>query len=358
MDHKYYIHCNLLILLLVPLLFSCTEKKNNTAQSQGQKAIVVNGILLQPGTLEDHIQVTGTILANEEVDIRSEISGRVTSINFQEDSRVRKGDLLVRINDSELQAQLKKLGLEKKLAEDDVFRKTKLLEMNAVSKEEYDQSTNQLGIIEAEIELVSSQIDKSVIVAPFGGKLGLRMISPGAYVSPSTLITHLQDIDPVRIEFSVQEKYLGKVNKGTDISFSVQATDSTFKGKVYAVDPRIDPATRTFTARAYCSNEDFLLVPGAFARVEVYFDQIPDALLVPSESILPDIKGEKVFVQKNGRVKVAYIKSGVRTDRDVEILNGLQAGDTVITTGLLQMRENMPVKVNLVSASSLNDQVK
>jgi membrane fusion protein (multidrug efflux system) len=238
--------------LILFLLFSCNIKKPGPGAPQGQMALTVSGIVLQPREIEDRISVTGTILANEAVDIRSEITGRVTSINFREDSRVGKGDLLVRINDSELQSQLKKLEFEKKLAEDDVYRKTRLLEMNAVSKEEYDVSVNQFGILQAEIELLRAQIAKSEIIAPFEGKVGLRMISPGAYVSPSTLITHLQDLDPVRVEFAVQEKYQGKVNKNTMIRFRVEGMDSIFSGQVYAVDPRIDLATRTFTVRASC----------------------------------------------------------------------------------------------------------
>jgi len=349
-----YLNNYLILIVTIVFLFSCSGKKQNNSNYGGQAALTVNGLILEPQELEEVIQVTGTILANEEVDIRSEISGRVTSINFKEDSEVKKGDLLVRINDSELQAQLKRLELEKKLAEDDVYRKTKLLEMNAVSKEEYDQAVNQSGILEAEMDLVRSQIAKSTIIAPFEGNVGLRMISPGAYVSPSTLITHIQDIDPVRIEFSIQEKYLGKIDKSTLINFQVEGVDSTFSGEVYAIDPRIDQATRTFSVRARCKNPESLLVPGAFARIEVHLEKIPDALMVPSESIMPDIRGEKLFVMKNGRAIAHYIKSGMRTERQVEIIEGLQPFDTVIITGLMQLRENMPVNVVLQEPSSNN----
>lgn len=337
----------LFVLSLTVILLSCAEKKSGPAAGAGQKPMNVNGIIMEPQNMEELIIVTGTILANEEVDIRSEISGRVTAIHFREDSRVRKGDLLVRINDSELQAQLKKLELEKKLAEDDVFRKTKLLEMNAVSQEEYDVAVNQFGILEAEIELIGSQIAKAKITAPFGGVVGLRMISLGAYVSPTTLITHLQEIDPVRIEFAIQEKYLGKVDRGTLIQFGVEGRDSIYTGKVYAVDPRIDPATRTFMVRATCPNPELQLVPGAFARIQVSLETIPDALMVPSQAIMPDIRGERVFKVENGRVKVVYITTGVRTEREVQIIRGIQPFDTVITTGLLQIRENMPVSVQI-----------
>jgi membrane fusion protein (multidrug efflux system) len=332
---------------LLLLLAACGGKMQKSGPSPGQAALTVKAIVIEPRELEERIQVTGTILANEEVDIRSEISGRVTAINFREDSQVNKGDLLVRINDSELQAQLKRLELEKKLAEDDVFRKTRLLEMNAVSKEEYDVAVNQLGIIEAEIDLIRSQIAKSSIVAPFSGKVGLRMISPGAYVSPSTLITHLQDFNPVKIEFAAQEKYLGQVDKKTLVHFQVEGIDSLFSGRVYAVDPRIDPATRTFMVRASCPNPAFMLIPGAFARVEVFLETAPDALMIPSEAIMPDIRGERVFILEKGRAKGIYIKTGTRTEREVQVVRGLQPSDTVITTGLLQLRENMPLQVRI-----------
>jgi membrane fusion protein (multidrug efflux system) len=312
-----------------------------------QKPPEVTAIILQPQPIEDKIQSTGTVMANEEVEIRSEVAGRIVLINFGEGNHVRKGDLLVKINDDELQAQLKKLLLDEKLAKDDVFRKEKLLEMKAVSQEEYDISINSLGIIQAQIDLVRSQLDKTSIYAPFSGQIGLRYVSPGGYISSSMLIARIQETNPVKVEFSVPEKYISKINLGTEVKFTVEGNDSTFTCKVYALEPRINPDTRAAAVRAKCSNPGNLLIPGAFAKVEIILQEIPDALVVPSEVLIPDIKGQKVFTYKNGKIKTFYVTTGIRTENSVQITEGLNPGDTIITTGLLQLREEMPVKVRI-----------
>jgi membrane fusion protein (multidrug efflux system) len=334
------------ILLTITLLLSaCGEKKQTASGPAAQRPVMVSGVAIIPREIREEIQSTGTILANEEVEIRSEVAGRIISINFTEGTRVNKGNLLVKINDDELQAQLKKLILEEGLAKDDVYRKSRLLEINAVSQEEYDISQNQLAVIQAQIDLVKSQISKTTIVAPFSGQIGLRYVSPGGYISSSMLIARMQDTDPVKIEFSVPEKYLGRVAPGTELFFSIEGSDSLFSGTVYAIDPKIDPSTRSLTARAKSPNPGRLLYPGAFAKVRLMLQTVPDALVVPSETLIPDIRGEKVYVCKDGKVKVVYVETGIRTERDVQITAGLNPGDTVITTGLLQIRENMSVTI-------------
>ena len=293
--------------------------------------------------LENKIFTTGSILANEEVEIRAEVAGRITSINFQEGTMVSKGELLVAINDSELQAELKKLQLDEKLAQDDVYRKEKLLEMKAVSQEELDIARSRLGVIGADIELVRSRLDKTRIYAPFTGRIGLRYVSPGGYISSSNLITRIQQIDPVKIEFSVPEKYLSAIKTGQDIQFNLAGSDSLFTGTVYAVEPRIDPSTRAFSARARCTNPEALLVPGAFAKVSIILNKISEALVLPSDALIPDIRGEKVFICKNGKATSVYITTGIRTESEVQVTEGLHPQDTVITSGLLSIREQMSV---------------
>jgi membrane fusion protein (multidrug efflux system) len=332
-------------LFLIISLLGCREKNPKANPTDVQKAVSVEGVVVIPSLIENKINTTGTILANEEVEIRSEVSGRIVSINFQEGAVVKKGDLLVKINDEDLKAQLKKLTAEKSLAMEDVYRKTKLLELAAISQEEMDVAHNQLSVLEAEIELVKSQISKTEIFAPFSGQIGLRYASPGGFASPTMLIARMMDTDPVKIEFAVPEKYLGKIGEGTEISFRTANLDSTFTGQVYAVDPRIDPSTRSMTVRAKCSNNEKLIIPGAFARIEIIIGKLPEALVVPSEAIVPDIRGEKLFIRENGMVKVIYVTIGIRTERKVQISEGIKPGDTVITTGLLQLREKMKVEV-------------
>ncbi len=312
-----------------------------------QKPVNVNGVVVMPKEIENKIYTTGSILANEEIEIRSEVSGRVVKINFTEGGWVNRGDLLVKINDVDLQAQLKKLLLEVSLSKEDVYRKTKLLELDAISQEEMDIAKNQLGVIQADIELVGSQIAKTEIFAPFSGQIGLRYVSPGGFATPSMLIARLMEVDPVKIEFAVPEKYLGKIKNGTEVFFQTDSYDSTFTGIVYAVDPKIDPSTRSLSIRARCQNKEKLIFPGSFAKVEIVIEKLTDALIIPSEAIIPDIRGEKVYVRENGMVKIVYITTGIRGEREVQVSAGLQPGDTVITTGLLQLRENMKVDVGV-----------
>jgi membrane fusion protein (multidrug efflux system) len=339
-----------LFILFFPVFFvliysGCRrEQQNDKRQGMTLKPMEVSAIVLKQQKLENKIFSTGTIQANEEVELRSEVEGRIVHINFREGSHVSKGDLLVKINDAELQAQLKKLMLDEKLAKDDLFRKGKLLDINAVSQEEYDISQNQLGVIQAQIDLIGSQLAKTEIYAPFSGQIGLRYISPGGYVTPDMLIARLQETNPLKIEFTVPEKYIGKIKPGTIIQFRVDGRDSIFSGKVYAIEPKIDPLTRAVSVRALCPNEANVLVPGAFAKVEIILETIPDALIVPSEALIPDIKGEKVFVYSDGKAKEVYVVTGLRLERTVQIADGLMPDDTIITTGLLQLRDNMKVK--------------
>jgi len=302
-------------------------------------------IIIQPKELDNTIFSNGTVLANEAVELRSEVSGRIRNISFTEGTRVNKGDLLVKIVDDDLQAQLKKLTLQESLSKEDVQRKTKLLELDAISQEEFDQGQNQLLVIQAEIQLIKAQIEKTEIRAPFEGLIGLRYVSPGGYLSPSMLVTNLLDLDPVKIEFSVPEKYLGQISKKTAISFSIDGNDSIFSGTVYAIEPKINPATRSLTFRAVCSNPDQILLPGNFAKVSILLQKIKDAIVVPSQVLIPDIKGEKVFVFSGGKARPVYIETGIRTENEVQVLSGLNANDTIITTGLLQLKEGMAVAV-------------
>lgn len=325
----------------------CRDNQGNQKSQGGQKPMMVGAMVLIPRQLENKILATGNLMANEEVELRSEVPGRIVAIHFEEGSAVKKGDLLLKIDDRELQAQLIKLQFEEKQARDDLFRKEKLLELKAVSQEEYDKSFNTLGIIKAQVDLIKTQITKTEIYAPFGGLIGLRQVSPGGFVSSSTLVARLQQTNPMKLEFSIPEKYQNKIRKGTLVKFTVEGYDSAFSGPVYAIEPRIDPETRNVPIRALCSNESGYLVPGAFAKVELVLERISDALVIPSESIIPQLNSEKVYVTAMGKATSREIVTGIRTEREVQVISGLKAGDTLITTGLLQLRENMPVKPRL-----------
>ncbi len=339
------------IFFIIWFLFLAMGCKENPAPvgsaGNAPRPVDVRAVVVQPRLLEQKITSTGSLLANEEVEVRPETSGRITSIHFEEGTFVGKGSLLVKIDDSELQAQLKKLQLEEKLAQDDLYRKQKLLEIKAATEEEYQISQNQLGVIQAEMELVRSQIAKTAIYAPFSGYIGLRYVSTGGYASPSLVVTRIQQTDPVKIEFTIPEKYINDIQKGSAVKFTVAGTENTFEGIIYAIEPRIELLTRSFTVRAKCPNPQNKLVPGAFAKVEIILQTVTDALVVPSEALIPDIKGEKVFLCRGGKVTTQYVTTGIRTDYEVQVSDGLIPDDTVITTGILQLRNDMRVNVRI-----------
>lgn len=339
------------LLIIFIFLTACHQKKAEPVKQQAANVFEVKAVIASPRPIENKIFSTGNIMANEEVEIRAEVPGRVTEINFQEGSVVKKGDLLVKINDNELQAELKKLLLDEKLASDDVYRKEKLIELKAISQEELDIARSQLGVIQAQIDLVKARLEKTGIYAPFNGRIGLRYISPGGYISSSMLIARMLQTDPVKIEFSVPEKYISGLRSGMDVQFTVAGNDSLFTGQVYAIEPRIDPSTRSFTVRARCPNPGGLLTPGAFSKVNVILEKIPDALVLPTDAIIPDIKGEKVLTCRNGKVVTAYVTTGIRTENEVQITSGINPMDTVIISGLLQLRENMSVSARIVESN-------
>ena len=305
----------------------------------------INAVVVRPKLLENKIFATGTLLANEEVQLRPEISGRVTGIFFKEGSQVRKGDLLLKINDRELKAQLERKEFEEKLASDDESRKRSLLEIKGISQEEYDRSANELNMIRAEKEVIKSQLAETEIVAPFDGVVGLRYISEGSYVNASMLVATMQDLHAMKVEFSVPEKYGRQVKNGTGIAVQVGNQGNAYQGAVYAVESMIDLGTRTIKARARIPNPGQELIPGSFAKVEIVLEQIQGALVIPAEAIIPEIGGEKVFVCENGKVRSVPVKTGIRTETSIQIVQGLNPQDTVAITGLLQLADGKAVEI-------------
>lgn len=310
--------------------------------------IPVTARILQAERLDNSITSSGSILANEEVEIRSEVQGKVKRIAFKEGGRVKKGDLLVKIDDAELQARLLQAQSHRKLAEDNEYRMRMQLKIEAVSQKEYDQAQNELTMAKAESQLLRAQLDKTELRAPFGGTVGLKQVSEGAFVSSATLITTLQEIDPVKVDFTIPGKYAAWTKPGQVVNFTIQGSETRYQGKVYAVDPRIDPESRTLRLRAMCPNPGGRILPGAFATIEVPFQTVDSALLVPSEALSADARGAKVFLYKAGKAEPRPVQAGLRTDALVQITGGLKAGDTVITSGVVQIRPGSAVTLSRV----------
>jgi membrane fusion protein (multidrug efflux system) len=281
--------------------------------------------------------------------LKSEISGKIEGIYFKEGQRVAKHDLLLTINDDEIYAQLERLKYTQKLNEDIEYRMRQLLEKEAISREEYEIALTTLNTTLSDIKEREARIAKHKIYAPFDGIIGLRQISEGSYISPSDLVANIYNINPIKIEFSIPGKYTSLVDIGDSIKFVVESSSRMFTGIIYAVEPRIDPRTRTLQIRAICKNDEGILFPGQFANIDYVLDVLPNALMVPSESVIPELNSHKVYTFKNGLVNQEEVEIGLRTEDDVHITQGIQPGDTVITTGILQIRQGMPVNITMVN---------
>lgn len=338
----------LLLTVLISCL-SCSGGKENTrdVEKTPKVSLTVDGSLVARSTKDIAFTYTGSLLANEQIDIRPEISAKVTKILFKEGSKVNKGQLLVKMFDADLQAQLKKSKLQIELKAKEFERKKELLKINGISKEEYEISENGLNTLKAEEDLLFAQISKTELIAPFSGIVGLRMVSEGSFVTTTTVITSLQQIDPIKIEFSVPEKYKSNLLDNMEIKFTVEGIGRDYTARIYALESKIDAATRSIRIRALASNSDRSLFPGSFVSIKLNLFPEKETIFITARAIVPLIDGEQIFLVKNGKVVPVKVTTGIRTETEVEILNGIQANDTLIISGLLQVKEGMPVKVRI-----------
>lgn len=313
----------------------------------GMPPTKVNGMVLSSEEFVSSLTVSGSIEANEEVQIRSEVSGLVKGIYFQEGSTVNQGQLLVKINDTELQAQLKQALSREKLAAETESRAKQLLKKEAISQEEYEVAFAELSSLKAQTELIRAQLAKTSIKAPFSGQIGLRSISNGEYLTPTTIIAKLLSRNPVKISFSVPEKYAGQIKNNTTIDFTVAGSTKTYQAKVYAIEPGIETTTRSLQLKARANNPAGELLPGSFAKIILPLSGIPNAILIPSQAVIPVLKGKKVFITEGGLAKEVMIETGPRTDKSLVVMSGLKVGDTLLTSGMMSLKPETPVKVTL-----------
>ncbi len=312
------------------------------------RPILADAYVVKPVKVDEIIEASGTLQSNEEVELKPEISGRITKIYFQEGTKVSKGALLVKIYDGDILAQLRKLELQRELAKTTLARQEKLLKINGISQQDVDVTSNQVSAYGADIEYNRAQLQKTEIRAPFGGTLGLRNVSEGAIVGPTTVMSTLQQLDPLKIDFAVPEKYRNAVHKGDAVTFTIAGDTLRYKGSVYAIDPKIDLATRSVKLRATVPNPAGKLFPGAFAKTAIQLKDNPNAIMIPSQAVIPGTRFKQVIVADSGRAKFVNVETGFRNESNVQITSGLQIGDTVITSGILQLKPGMPFKYNKV----------
>jgi membrane fusion protein, multidrug efflux system len=346
-----YIAVGILLLLvagfyIVPKIFSSKEDKTKITTTQTTQTTSVEGFIIIESVLENEVKTNGTVRANEEVEIRSEVSRKVTGIYFREGTYVRSGQTLFRLDASDLNASLNKLELDENLSVLKTERLKTLLEKGLTSQEEFDIQENELEKIRADIALTRISISKTYVRAPFSGIIGLRNVSRGAYVSPNLVLANLQDVSRVKIDFSIPEKYASVFRRGQKITFKVDGVSGEFQAEVYAFEPKIENTTRSFVLRAITSNPKNVLTPGIFANVSLKIGENSKAIMIPTQALVPQIKGQSVFVVKNGKAKQVDVDIGERTEESVQIISAnIVPGDTLITTNILRIKDGSAVKV-------------
>lgn len=341
-------HIFLIIFLSTALLPACKSGKDNgKAQNGGKpKSLKAEGYVVTPSAFQDDYTASGSLLPNEEIEIHPEISGRITELNFQEGSHVKKGQVLVRIYDADIRAQIQKLKAQKELQQKIINRQKELLKIGGISQQDFETTQTQITGVDADIAIQEAALRKTLIVAPFDGVIGIRSVSNGAIVSPTTAIATLQQTNSLKMDFTLPEQYRGSVRNNQQVFFTVTGDTSTYTGKIIAIDPGASTATRSIGVRAVISNKQQNLLAGAFAEVRVPMETNTSALMIPTQAIIPTTREKQVAIVKDGKVALQTVNLGVRGNDKVQIIKGLATGDTVILTGLMQLKPGMDVSIS------------
>jgi membrane fusion protein (multidrug efflux system) len=348
---KFFIFILVIVALITGIILynKVLHPKYRTSDkgSSKNKVVQVNGLVVQPTRLENSILASGTLIASEDVNLCSQVSGTIISLDVKEGTRVSKGTLIVKLFDDDLKAQIKKLEAQKESAERTEQRLKALLAIKGVGEQDYDNALTQLKGTLADIDNIKAQIEKTEIRAPFTGVIGLKNVSAGAYLTPVTVVASLQQIDPLKLDFTIPEKYAAEIKKGDPVQFTVAGFSKSFTAKVFAIEPQIDQDTRTIKVRAMVGNTESKLFPGAFAKIELALKSIDNALMVPTQCVVPDTRSNRVVVAKNGIAEFRTVTTGIRNDSLIQIADGIEPGDTVITTALLFVKAGMSLKVQV-----------
>lgn len=348
---KRYLIVAIIILGIIALIVNriTVNSKASSPRNAPRTATImsVEGTILKPEKFAENLTLSGTLEANEDIELRSEVSGIVESINFEEGSKVRKGQILFQVNDIELRAQLSQVKTSQQLASENQRRAKLLLDKQAISQEEFDVANADFESARAQSDLIAAQLSKTTVRAPFSGTIGLRSISKGTYVTPATPIANLVNTDQLKLTFAVPEKYVSQMQVGTELVFTTSDSREEHTAKIYAIEPQVDIATRTLRMRALADNKEGKLYPGTFANVTLPLETVNNALMVPTEALIPIQNGKKIFIKENGLAKEVEVETGARTASDVRVLSGIKVGDTILTSGVMSLRNGTPIKVNL-----------
>lgn len=332
------------------ILSGCKDKEDASKANNRPKGLRTEGYIVQPQSFQNDISASGTLRPNEAVEIHPEVSGRITAILFKEGSFVKKGQTLVQLNDADIRAQIQKLRVQKSLQEKLLARQEELLRIGGISRQEYESTQTQIASINADISYQEAQLRKMKIVAPFNGRIGIRTISVGAIVAPTTVIASLQQLHPLKMDFTIPDQYHNAISVGKTIFFTVDGASKPMSGKISAIEPGANISTRSINVRAIVPNPDGKLIAGSFAHVQLPNETNNNAILVPSQAIIPTSREKKVAIVKNGKAALVVVVLGTRTEDKVQVTSGLMPGDTVITTGIMQVKPGMEVMITKVGS--------
>lgn len=343
-----------LALLFILAIFSVAlpqcrkKKKEETKQAAGAKKpgpppAKVDGFVVATSDLTDRVELSGSLTAGETTEIKTEVPGRVVSVHIPEGRFVSQGTLLAKLYDGDLRAQLAKLHVQLKAAQVTEDRQKKLADIEGISKQEYELSQLQVNTIRADISIIQTSIRKTEIRAPYSGKLGLKNVSPGAYISPSDVLTTLRKTSEMKLDFNVPEQYAHLIKNGQEVVFTDESTGSRFNARVEAMESAIADNNRSLLVRADVLGGDDRLIDGSFARINLDMKPGTQSLMVPSQAVLPQARGKKVILYKSGVAKFVDVTTGIRDSVYVEITSGLRPGDTVVVTGLMSTKPDSKI---------------
>jgi len=339
-------------LILSSVIISCGDKKKDAAPSAGgsdaKQVIIADALIVSTRPLSADIEIPGTILANETTEIHPEVAGRVVELNVREGTFVSKGALLAKLYDGDLQAQLRKLDVQLQIAEQTEKRQAELIKIQGISQQEYDLSLLQVSNLKADIDILKESVRKTEIRAPFSGKLGLKNISDGAYVTSATIVTTISQVNILKVQFNVPEKYGSQLRTGQSINFTIDGSNKTYSANIIASEVKMDENTRSLAIRGIVKNGDASLIPGVFAKVKIVLGQDLNAIMIPTIVVQPLGRKKLVYLYKGGKSVPADITTGIRDSSSVQVLTGLSVGDTILTTGLLFLRPGADIKLKKV----------
>jgi len=348
--------CNLFLLIAFAGFLSYCHSEASSEKNVNRQLtnnLRVEGLIVKPVVLDQTKTISGTLKPFEETELRPEVAGRVVYINLSEGGVVKRGTLLVKLFDDDLQAELKKSQAQLKIVEQTKTRQSELMKFNGISQLDYDQTALMVNSIKADIEVLKVQIRKTEVHAPFDGTIGLRNISLGAQVSQATALATIRDVSRLKLDFSVPERYSSEIKPGVKVKFTVQGDDKKYEATVIATEQGIEYDTRNLNGRAMVDTKITSLMPGAFANVELRLSQSQKALMVPTQAIIPQERSKQLIVAKNGKATFMTVKTGLRNTTSVEVLSGINPGDTVITTGVLFLKPGAVLQFSKVTRDLL-----